>query len=228
MTRATPPPPPHQPLSSAERHLIRTLRTPTAVQRWLNALAYNAEKNGESQRSFRGVVRTPSAHCMEAALFAAVVLEQHGYPPLVMSLESQDNLDHVIFVYRAAGGWGSVARSRDPGLHGRRPVFATLRGLAYSYLDEYVDYTGRLLGYGVANLAEAMGRYDWRWTTGNVWKVEQMLIDWPHVKLPSSDDRYRALKRKYRQFRKANDDRKPLFYEGREKWSPLPAEHNGG
>ena len=116
-----------------------------------------------------------------------------------------------------------MARSRDPGLHGRRPVFATLRSLAYSYLDEYVDYTGRLRGYGVANLAEAMGRYDWRWTTGNVWKVEQMLIDWPHVKLPSSDDRYRALKRKYRQFRKANDGRKPLFYEGREKWSPSAA-----
>jgi hypothetical protein len=221
------PPPPREPLSSAERRLIRTLRTPAAVQRWLNALAYNAETGGESQRSFRGVVRTGSAHCMEAALFAAVVLEQHGYPPLVMSLESQDHLDHVIFVYRAAGGWGSVARSRDPGLHGRRPVFATLRGLAYSYLEEYVDHTGRLRGYGVANLAEAMGRYDWRWTTGNVWKVEQMLIDWPHVKLPSSDARYRALKRRYQQFRKAHGDRKPLFYQGREKWSPLPAEYKG-
>ena len=104
-------------------------------------------------------------------------------------------------------------------------MFATLRGLAYSYLDEYVDYTGRLRGYGVANLAEAMGRYDWRWTSGNVWKVEQMLIDWPHVKLPSSDARYRALKRKYRQFRKANGERKPIFYQGREKWSPLPAEY---
>ena len=228
MDRATSPPLPREPLSRAERQLIRTLRTPAAVQRWLNALAYNAEEDGESQRSFRGVVRTQSAHCMEAALFAAVVLEQHGYPPLVMSLESQDNLDHVIFVYRAARGWGSVARSRDPGLHGRRPVFATLRGLAYSYLDEYVDYTGRLRGYGVANLAEAMGRYDWRWTAGNVWRVEQMLIDWPHVKLPSSNDRYRALKRKYREFRHANDGRKPLFYEGREKWSPLPPEYNGG
>jgi hypothetical protein len=72
-----------------------------------------------------------------------------------------------------------------------------------------------------------MAGYDWRWTTGNVWKVEQMLIDWPHVKLPSSDARYRALRRKYRRFRKANGDRKPLFYQGREKWSPLPAEYNG-
>ena len=227
MAGPAPQPPASPPLSRAERRLIRTLRTPPAVQRWLNGLPYNAETDGESQRSFRGVVRTKSAHCMEAALFAAVVLEQHGYPPLVMSLESQDNLDHVIFVYRTASGWGSVARSRDPGLHGRRPVFATLRGLAYSYLDEYVDYTGRLRGYGVANLAEAMGRYDWRWTTGNVWKVEQMLIDWPHVKLPSSNGRYRALKRRYRQFREANNGQKPLFYEGREKWSPLPPEFNG-
>jgi hypothetical protein len=220
-------PSPRQPLTAAERRLIRTLRTPAAVQRWLNALAYNAETDGESQRSFRGVVRTHAAHCMEAALFAAVVLEQHGYPPLVMSLESQDNLDHVVFVYRIASGWGSVARSRDPGLHGRRPVFATLRGLAYSYLDAYVDDTGRLRGYGVANLADAMGRYDWRWTSGNVWKVEQMLIDWPHLTLPSSDSRYRALRRKYRQFRKAHGGRKPLFYRGREQWSPLPAEFRG-
>jgi hypothetical protein len=211
-------------LSPRERKLIRTLRTPAGTQAWLNALAYNTEDDGPSQRSFRGVVRTGSAHCLEAALFAAVVLEQHGYPPLVMSLESQDNLDHVVFVYRHCGGWGSVARSRDPGLHGRKPVFATLRGLAYSYLDPYVDYSGRLLGYGVADLSIAMGNYDWRWAGGNVWKVEQVLIGWPHVKLPSSTARYRHLKRWYREYREQNGDRKPIAYRGREKWSPLPDE----
>src|SRR6266581_2436423 len=67
------------------------------------------------------------------ALFAAVVLEQHGYPPLVLSFESIDELDHVIFVYRKKGRWGSIARSRDPGLHGRKPLFATPRALALSY-----------------------------------------------------------------------------------------------
>lgn len=211
-------------LTRVERALIRRLRTPNLVQRWLNDLDYNAERGGETLRSFRGVVRSGSAHCLEAALFAAVVLEQHGFPPLVMSLESQDNLDHVIFVYRDSGGWGSIARSRDPGLHGRKPVFATRRGLAYSYLDPYVDYTGRLLGYGVADLSRAMNRYDWRWAGGNVWKVEQMLIDWPHVKLPSSAARYRKLKRWYRAYREANDGLKPLRYRGRERWSPLPAE----
>jgi hypothetical protein len=211
-------------LTPRERRLIATLRRPSLVQAWLNALPYNTERGGGTQRSFRGVVRTGHAHCLEAALFATVVLEQHGYPPLVMSLESQDNLDHVIFVYQHRGRWGSVARSRDPGLHGRKAVFPTIRSLARSYVEPYVDYTGRVKGYGVANLHEAMGRYDWRWAPGNVWKVEQVLIDWPHVRLRTSDARYRELKQWYRAYRANHGDRKPTEYAGRERWTPLPKE----
>jgi len=204
--------------------LIARLNTPGKVQRWLNALRYNTEKGGGTQRSFRPVVRSRKAHCMEAALFAAVVLEQHGYPPLVMSLESQDNLDHVIFIYRHNTGWGSVARSRDPGLHGRKPRFRSPRALARSYVDSYVDYTGRVKGFGVANLADAMGSYDWRLTMKNVWRVEQMLIDLPHRKITSSIRRYRVLLKKYKAYRAAHNDRKPIDYRGREKWEPLPKE----
>ncbi len=133
------------------------------MQRYLNALPYNQEPHGRATlRSFRGVVRDGCAHCLEAALFAAVVLEQHGYPPLVLSFESIDHLDHVIFVYQHRGRWGSIARSRDPGLHGRKPVFATPRALALSYVDPYIDFTGRVTGYAVVNLADVMGGYDWR------------------------------------------------------------------
>jgi hypothetical protein len=216
--------PPPLPFTKTERALIARLDTPSKVQRWLNAVRYNTENNGETQRSFRPVARTKSAHCMEAALFAAVVLEQHGYPPLVMSLESQDWLDHVIFVYRHESGWGSVARSRDPGLHGRKPRFRSPGALARSYYDGYVDHTGRLTGFGVANLAEAMGAYDWRLTTKNAWAVEQMLIDLPHRKIRSSTRRYRLLLKKYQAYRAAHDDRKPIYYRGREKWEPLPRE----
>src|SRR5215831_11308915 len=133
--------------TAAERRIIRRLRTPAAVQRFLNALPYNDEPppGRATLRSFRGVVRHGTAHCLEAALAAAVILEQHGYPPLVLSFESIDELDHVLFVYRRRGRWGSVARSRDPGLHGRRAVFATARALALSYVDPYVDFTGRIV-----------------------------------------------------------------------------------
>jgi len=209
--------------SRAERALVAKLNTPGRVQRWLNALPYNTENGGPTQRSFRTVAKLKTAHCMEAALFAAVVLEQHGYPPLVMSLESQDWLDHVIFIYQHDGRWGSVARSRDPGLHGRKPVFRSPRALARSYIDAYVDHTGRVEGFGVANLAEAMGAYDWRVSGKNVWKVERMLIDLPHKKLKSSIRRYRVLLRRYRAYRKANNDRKPVYYRGRNKWTPIPS-----
>src|SRR5262249_48215275 len=149
----------------------------------------------------RGVVRHGCAHCLEAALFAAVVLEQHGYPPRVLSFESIDALDHVLFVYRRRGRWGSIARSRDPGLHGRKPVVATPRALALSYFDPYVDDTGRVTGYAVVDLATAMGGYDWRLADTNVWKVERVLLDYPHRPITSSDRRVERLRAWYLRYR---------------------------
>ena len=211
------------PFSARERRIVRQLRTPLAVQRYLNALPYNQEPGGRATlRSFRGVVRHGCAHCLEAALFAAVVLEQHGYPPRVLSFESIDHLDHVLFVYQQGGRWGSIARSRDPGLHGRKPLFATPRALALSYFDPYVDLTGRVIGYAVVDLAKEMGDYDWRLAPTNVWKVERMLLEFPHRRIASSDARVDRLRARYRAFRAANPGKKPVFYKGRERWTELP------
>lgn len=206
----------------AERRLIGRLRRPADVQRYLNHLPYNTEPDGDTLRSFRQVVRRRTAHCLEAALFAACVLEQHGYPPLLMGLESVDMLDHVIFVYRHRGRWGSVARSRDPGLHGRKPVFRSLRALAESYFDPYIDYTGRVTGYSVVDL-KVMGAFDWRFSTRNVWAVERMLLKLPHRKIRRSLKRVRTERKKYRDYL-AKHNKKPLYYSGREKWTPIPRE----
>ena len=205
-----------------EQRLIRRLRTPLAVQRFLNALPYNTEPPPEpaTLRTFRGVVRRNTAHCLEAALFAAVVLEQHGYPPTVMSLESIDGLDHVILVYRSRGRWGSVARSRDPGLHGRRPVFRTLRQLALSYFAPYIDKTGRVKAYGAVDL-RVLGDYDWRLSAGNVWKVERLLFEIPHRPIRSSPARVKRMRRKYFEFIAAHPGRKPTYYDQRT-WSDWP------
>jgi hypothetical protein len=226
--------------TTAERRLIAQLKTPLHVQRWLNSLPYNTEPppGRATLRSFRGVVRNRTAHCLEAALAAAVILEQHDYPPLVISFESIDELDHVIFAYREkpstslgagpsaslrAGRWGSVARSRDPGLHGRKPVFATPRALAASYLDTYVDLSGRIKAYTVFDL-RAMGDYDWRLSEKNVWKVERMLLDAPHGPLHMPDARFRSLRERYRAFKAKYPDRKPIKYDGSNRWTEIPAE----
>jgi hypothetical protein len=221
---ATPRPPIPRSFTAREWNLIQRLDTPLKVQLWLNELKYNTEASGETLRSYRGVVRRATAHCLEAALAAAVVLEQHGYPPIVMSLESQDWLDHVVFLYQHKGLWGAIARSRDPGLNGRKPAFHSPRTVALSYIQGYVDYTGRLRGYGVANLAEALPRYDWRLSPRNVWKVEQLLIKWPHRKIKTSNARYRALKRYYVAYRERHGRKPWRHYSGREKWLPLPRE----
>jgi hypothetical protein len=207
-----------------ERRLIASLRTPGAVQEFLNHLPYNMEPPPDpaTLRSFRGVVRAGTAHCLEAALTATVMLEQHGYPPLVMSLESIDSLDHVLFIYRSRGRWGSVARSRDPGLHGRRPVFASVRALAWSYFDPYVDFTGCLKGYAVVNL-KRLGRYDWRLAEGNVWKVERLLLDEPHRPMRYSERRVDRLRMKYFRFRREHPGRKPIYYD-RSRWTAIPGE----
>ncbi len=208
-----------------ERRLLRRLRTPLQVQRFLNRLPYNTEPppGRATLRSFRGVVRTGMAHCIEAALAAAVILEQHGYPPLVMSFESVDELDHVIFVYRHRGRWGSVARSRDPGLHGRKPVFATPRALALSYVDPYIDDTGAITAYAVVDLRQ-LGDYDWRLAERNIWKVERFLLDYPHRPIRSSAGRVARLRARYRAFRTQFGGKKPLFYRRRDRWTEIPGE----
>jgi hypothetical protein len=200
-----------------ERAVVRAHRTPRSVQRWLHDLPYNYERRAKTLRSFRGVVRHGTAHCLEAALAAAVVLEQHGYPPLLLSFESVDLLDHVIFVFRERGGWGAVARSRDPGLHGRKPVFPSPRALAQSYLDMYVDLTGRIKAFAVADLRD-LGGYDWRLSRRNVWKVERWLVDYPHRPLGISDRRYERLHARYTRYKARYPDRKPVYYENRATW----------
>ncbi len=168
-------------------------------------------------RSFRGVLESGAAHCLEAALLAATILEQHGYPPLLLDIESQDNLDHVVFLFRQRGRWGTVAKSREPGMHGRRPVFRTVRQLVQSYVDPYVDRMGRITGYGVADL-RTLVRRDWRLSTKNVWNVQNALIRMPHQPLKTSDRRYKIVLRRYLGSKEKYPHRHPTFYSGMDRW----------
>jgi hypothetical protein len=197
--------------------LIQKYRTPRQVQAFLRALPYNWEKKGETLRSFRGVLRHGQAHCLEAALTAAILLEQHGYPPLLLDFDSQDNLGHVLFLFRHRGRYGTVARSRDAGLHGRKPVFRTLRQLVLSYVDPYVDGSGRITSYGVFDLRR-LRRCNWRLSPRNVWAVERALLRKRQRKLKTSDRRYRAMLRRYLAFREKHPHRPAVFYSNRHQW----------
>ena len=200
--------------TSEEWCIIRSHRTPRRVQRYLSLMPYNWMRGGTTIRSFREVVRRGEAHCLEAALVATVILEQHKYPPLLLSLESQDKLDHVVFIFQESGLWGAIGRSRDIGLHGRLPIFRTVRQLVWSYFDPYVDLKGRIIGYGVGDLRE-LGSYDWRFSPRNVWKVENYLREIPHRELRSSERRYQRLVERYKRFKRERPGEYQDYYDSR-------------
>ena len=203
--------------TAAEWKLVQRLNSPAKVQRFFSSLPYNWERRGPTMRSFRALIKQKEAHCLEAAVGAAVILEQHGYPPLLLDLESQDLLDHVIFVFKENGNWGSIGRSRDIGLHGRRAVFRSVRDLALSYFDPFVDFSGRLKGYGLTNLYE-LGNYDWRFSPRKMTKIETHLRAMPHKPVHSSDARYKRLLARYHQYKKRYPNRSPSYYDNRSTW----------
>lgn len=177
------------------KNLAAIYRTPKQVQRFIHSLAYNTEENGKTIKSALLAVNTKKAHCLEASFVAAAILEVHGYPTLVMDLESKDGLDHVVFVFKENGRWGAIGRSREADIQGRAPVFRSIRDLAWSYFDPYVDRTGRLKGYQIVNLDET--KTNWRTGTQNLWKAENFLINLPHKPMRSSNERYKKLLRNF-------------------------------
>jgi hypothetical protein len=204
-------------MSAGERRLAARLSTPHAVQRWLRSLDYNWETDGRTMHTFRGVVRTGMAHCLEGALAAAAIMETHGHPPLLLDLESRDRLDHVVFAFRTRGRWGAVGVSRDVGLWGRRPVYRSTEALARSYYEPYIDLHARITGYAVFDLT-TLTRCDWRLAAHNVWKVERVLRDLPHRPLRTSDRRYIRLREIYRRFVETHDPTDTPFRSGQRHW----------
>ena len=181
-----------------ERRLIARLRTPRAVQRYLNACRTTrsrtaARRCAASAASSATAARTASKRRSSRRSSS----KQHGYPPLVLSFESIDELDHVIFVYRQRGRWGSVARSRDPG-PARPQAGVRDAARARAQLRRSVHRLHRPRHrLRRRRLASVMGDYDWRLADTNVWKVERMLLDYPHRPIASSDARVERLRARY-------------------------------
>ena len=209
--------PPPECFSPREWEIIQSHRTPRQVQKFIRTFTYNRERSGETLRSFRGTLRRTTSHCLEAAFVAATILEQHGYPPLLLDLESKDKLDHVVFAFRQRGRWGAVGQSRDFSLQGRKPLYRTLRHLVMSYADPFVTEDARIIGYALADL-RTLVKTDWRFSLNNVWSVEEALIDLPHRKLKTSNQRYEMVLRRYRAFKEIFPRRQVTFYTNRHQW----------
>lgn len=129
----------------SELAVFRKLSTPQKIQRFLDEdVAYNKEKDGETCRSPRRVLRDRLAHCAEGAYFAAAALRLLGHPPLIVDLMAVRDDDHLLAVFKQDNCWGAIAKSNYSGLRFREPVYRTIRELAMSYFAHYYNLKGEL------------------------------------------------------------------------------------
>jgi hypothetical protein len=169
-------------LSPADLRTLRALKTPTQIQKFVDALQY---QYADTAWSPKRVLRERKGHCMEGALVAAAALRVNGHPPLLMDLEAEHDDDHVIALYRERGLWGGIAKSNYAGLRFRAPVYRTLRELALSYFEDYYNLRGErtLRNYSRPVNLERLDSQHWMTSEEDVWCVAEHLIAARHYAL---------------------------------------------
>jgi len=173
-------------LDAGETRVLRALKTPEKVQRFLDAeIAYNKEPDGETIRSPRRVLRDEVAHCLEGALLGAAALRVQGFPPLLLDLEASHDDDHVLAVFKLHGHWGAVAKSNYSGLRFREPVYRSLRELAMSYFEHYFNASREktLRNYSRPVNLSRFDRIGWMSAEADLWPISDHLASIPHVPL---------------------------------------------
>jgi hypothetical protein len=180
-------------LSAQHLHTLRCLKTPTQIQKFVDALDY---QYADTALSPQRVLRERKGHCLEGALLAAAALRVNGHPPLLMDLEAVRDDDHVLAIYRQRGLWGSIAKSNFAGLRFRAPVYRSLRELALSYVDHYYNLRGErtLRSYSAAVNLTRLDDRNWMTSEDDVWCVTELLISARHFPL-FSDKVARSLPR---------------------------------
>jgi len=185
--------------TAREHHLLHKLSTPWKIQKYLDELPYNKERDGETCRSPRRTIRDGTAHCLEAALLAAAALRINGHPPLILDLESVRDDDHVIAVCRIDGLWGSMAKSNYAGLGFREPVYRTLRELVMSYFEHYYNLQGEktLRAFSRPVKLSRFDRMNWMTAEVDVWQIPEYLTTIAHTPILKTKRRMYMDKRLY-------------------------------
>jgi hypothetical protein len=143
---------------------FRRLKTPFAIQEYLDSMPYIGE---ERDRSPLNVMRDGQCHCLDGGFFAALALWHIGFKPLLIDLSpdpGQDD-DHVLALYQVHGAWGAIAKSNYVNLGFREPIHRNLRELVMTYFEHYVSIEKEktLRGYTRPLDASRYTHLDWAW-----------------------------------------------------------------
>jgi hypothetical protein len=135
-------------LSTDLRKTFTGLKTPFAIQEYLDSLTYKGE---ERDRSPLQVMLDGQSHCLDGGFLAALALWRIGFKPLLIDIVPDPGVDddHVLALYQIEGRWGALAKTNYIHLGFREPVYKNLRELVMTYFEHYVSIHQRkvLTGY---------------------------------------------------------------------------------
>jgi hypothetical protein len=171
-----------------ELSVLRRLNTPERIQRFIDDVTYNKEKDGPTCRSPRRVLRDRLAQCLEGALLGAAALRVQGWEPLLLDLEAVRDDDHVLAIFQQRGCWGAIAKSNYAGLRFREPVYRSLRELAMSYFEHYYNPDGEktLRTYSRPVNLRRFDRIEWMTAEQDLWPISDYLFSISHSRLLTS------------------------------------------
>ena len=140
------------------------LKTPFAIQEYLDSLPYIGE---ERDRSPLNVMLDKQCHCLDGGFFAALALWRIGFKPLVLDIvpDPGKDDDHVLALYQVDGYWGAVAKSNYVNLGFREPAYKNLRELVMTYFEHFasIHKEKTLRGYMRPLDASRYTHLKWAW-----------------------------------------------------------------
>ncbi len=174
-----------------ETACFKKLYSPQKIQDFLNTIPFNFLVRGVTL-SPRMVLKKNTADCFEGAVFAAAVLEFHGYTPLILDLRSVKkpyDYDHVVAVWKQYGCFGAISKTNHAVLRYREPVYKTVRELVMSYFHEYFLNTGAktLREYSDPFNLNHFNKIQWQTTDKDISEISEYLDTIRHHSILSLD-----------------------------------------
>jgi hypothetical protein len=177
----------YEQFSKEEEEIIKKCDTPKKIQDFLNALRANYDYKKDTCQSPKQVLKSRKAHCIEGAILAAAILRYHGYPPLLVDLEStHEDFDHVIAVFKQHGHWGALSKTNHAVLRYREPIYKSIRELIMSFFHEYfLNKNGKktLRRYSKPVNLERFDHLNWISTQDEVWFIAEHLANIKHIEI---------------------------------------------
>ena len=154
------------------RQKFISLKTPFAIQNYLDSMPYIGE---ERDRSPLQVMLDGQCHCLDGGFLAALALWRIGFKPLLIDLVPDPGMDddHVLALYQIEGRWGAVAKSNYVNLGFREPVYRSLRELVMTYFEHYasIHQEKTLRGYTRPLDASRYTHLNWAWEDAGAQKL---------------------------------------------------------